>query len=333
MTSRRLFFLVLSLDLIVSAAFASKKDAEAAALIEHAKQFSDIRADGAPAFRLKLSFKTIKEDGSVLEGVYTEVWVSKAQWRRETVLGAFGRIQVASGRKRWLLDSTTAVPEPLSDLLGLSDVGRFQPEVWKPGKIEDREIKGLSVHCLETNPDPRGARSALCFDKSSGAVAAEVEPVEMKARIVDKTCFFSDYQKFGNRVLARSYECDEDKHPRLQARIVELVAEPAPDPALFAPLDGAKESVNCLGPVKHPTVVHAQDPSPPRNSYDPILVVIRMAVGIDGKPLNLRVASAPNHDFDQAALEAARQWRFKPATCDGEPVEAELALEIDFHHY
>jgi hypothetical protein len=200
------------------------------------------------------------------------------------------------------------VPEHLSDLLGLSEIGRIRPEAWKPGKIEDREINGLSVRCLETNPDPRGAGSALCFDKSSGAIAVEVNPLVMNGQIVDKTCFFSDYQKFGNRVLARSYECAEDKHPRLQARIVELVAEPAPDPALFAPLDGAKESVNCLGPVKHPTVVHEQDPSPPRTSDDPILVVIRMAVGIDGKPLNLRVASAPNHDFDQAALEAARQY-------------------------
>src|SRR5882762_2271773 len=323
MTSCRLFFLLLSLNLIVSTAFATKKDAEAAELIEHAKQLSDIRAEGAPAFRLKLTFKTIKEDGSVLEGVYTEVWVSKAQWRRQTVLGAFGRIQVAAGRKRWLLDSTTAVPEHLSDLLGLSEIGRFRPEAWKPGKIEDREIKGLSLRCLETNPDSRGARSALCFDKSSGAVAVEVYPLEMNARIVDKTCFFSDYEKFGNRVLARSYECAEDKHPRLQARIVELVAEPAPDPALFAPLDGAKESVNCLGLVKPPTPVHQEAPKFPRPSLVSTLVVTSMVVSTDGKPLNLRVTSAPNHDFDRAALEAARQWRFKPATCDGEPMETE----------
>ena len=333
MTSCRLFFLLLSLNLIVSTAFATKKDAEAAELIEHAKQLSDIRAEGAPAFRLKLSFKTIKEDGSVLEGAYTEVWVSKAQWRRQTVLGAFGRIQVAAGRKRWLLDSTTAVPEHLSDLLGLSEIGRFRPEAWKPGKIEDREIKGLSLRCLETNPDSRGARSALCFDKSSGAVAVEVYPLEMNARIVDKTCFFSDYEKFGNRVLARSYECAEDKHPRLQARIVELVAEPAPDPALFAPLDGAKESVNCLGLVKPPTPVHQEAPKFPRPSLVSTLVVTSMVVSTDGKPLNLRVTSAPNHDFDRAALEAARQWRFKPATCDGEPMETEIALEVSFHHY
>jgi hypothetical protein len=203
----------------VSTAFASKKDAEAAALLEHAKQLSDIRAEGAPAFRLKLSFKVIKEDGSALQGAYTEVWVSKSQWRRETVLGDFRRTQVAAGKKLWRLDSTTAVPEHIGDISTLSAIGRFQPERWKPGRIEDREIEGLSVRCLETNPDPRGLRSSLCFDKSSGTLAAQVKPLEMETRIAEQACFFSDYQKFGSRVLATSYECAEDKHPRLQQEL------------------------------------------------------------------------------------------------------------------
>jgi outer membrane biosynthesis protein TonB len=35
--------------------------------------------------------------------------------------------------------------------------------------------------------------------------------------------------------------------------------------------------------------------------------------------------------MEKAALEAVRQWRFKPATCDGEPVEVKVAVEIDSH--
>lgn len=331
MTSRYILFLVVTLTVVRSTALANKRDAEAAALIDHAKQVSDIRADGAPAFRMRVTFKTIKQDGSMLEGSYTEVWVSKAQWRRETVLGDFRRTEVAAGRKRWLLDSTAGVPDYVAELLNLLTFDRFEAEAWKPRKIENREIKGLSVRCLETNPDFHGARSALCFDGSSGAVAAEIRPLPMETRIVDKACFFSDFQKFDSRVLARSYECDEDKQLRLQARIAEFMAQPAPDPALFGPLAGAKESVNCLGPIKHPTVVYQQTPIPPRTSGGSTVVMIGIVVGIDGRPHDLRVFSAPNNGFDQAALEAARQWKFKPATCGGEPVEVEIALEIDFH--
>ena len=69
--------LAATLGLFSSTSFAGNKQTEAAALIEHAKQLSDIRAEGAPAFRLRLDFKAIKRDGSVLAGTYTEVWVSK----------------------------------------------------------------------------------------------------------------------------------------------------------------------------------------------------------------------------------------------------------------
>jgi TonB family protein len=144
-------------------------------------------------------------------------------------------------------------------------------------------------------------------------------------------CFYADYQKFGDRVLARSYECAEDKLPRLEARVVELTAAPATGPIFFTPPDGAKESVNCLTPIKHPTVVYYPDPKPPRTSGGRTLVVLNIVVGTDGKPHDLRVSSAPNRDFDEAALEAVRQWIFRPATCDGESVETQIAVEVNFH--
>jgi TonB family protein len=331
--SVRSFFLVLTLTSLVCTAFATKKDAEAAELIEHAKQLSDIRAEGAPAFRLKMSFKILKEDGSVLEGSHTEDWVSKTQWRRQTVLGDFREIQTVAGRKRWVLTSSSAVPEHLGDFLSLTDIFRFQPEAWKPQKIEDQELNGNSVRCVETNPNAWGGRSALCFDKISSTITANLIPSQRGTSIVETTCFYSDYQKFGDRVLARSYQCGEDKHVRLEAKVVELTVEPATDPAFFTPPDGAKESVNCLTPIKHPTAVYQPDPKTTELApSDGTLVVIRVVVGTDGKPHDLTVTSAPNRDSDLAALEAVRQWTFKPATCDGEPIGVAVEVDIDLRH-
>lgn len=326
MISRHSLFLVLTLTLLVSTAFANKKDAEATALIEHAKQLSDIRAEGAPPFRLKLGFKIVNKDGTVLDGAYTEVWVSKAQWRRETVLGDFRRTEVAAGRKRWLLDSSTVVPDHLAVVPALLEIDRFQLETWK--SWEDREVNGVRVRCVKNNLDPSGA---LCFDKTSGMLAAVITSLKWGTLTGERECLYSDYQRFGAHVFARSYACNEDKHPMLEARIVELAAEPAPDRALFAPPDGAKESVNCLGVVKPPTVVYDPNPMPPRRSRGSTLVAMSLSVGTDGKPHNLKVTSAPNRDFDKAALEAVRHWRFKPATCDGERWETEIAVEVEFY--
>lgn len=188
----------------------------------------------------------------------------------------------------------------------------------------------LSMRCLETNPNPWGGKWALCFDKVSGTITAEVGPFQLATRIGETVCFYDDYQRFGDRLLARSYECDKDKRPILEARVVELAAAPATDPTFFTPPDGAKESVNCLSPINHPTAVHTPEPKPPRTSGGRTLVVLTSIVGADGKPHDFRVTSAPNRDFDEAALEAVRQWTFKPANCDGEPVEAQVAVDVKF---
>jgi len=328
-TCRYSLFLVLALTLHVFTAFASKQDAEAAALIEHAKQVSDIHADGAPPFRMKLRFKILKDDGPAMEGEYTEFWVSKAQWREETVVGDFRRIQVTEGDKRWLLDSSTVVPKEVREVPFLYEIGKFQRNRWNSQK--DRVLDGIRVHCLEDKPAPSLAGRAICFDKASGTVIAEVRPVQLGSQVGLRTCLRSDYQKFGDRVVARFYECAEGRHPRLEARIVELAAEAARDSALFAPPEGAKEWVNCLGSVTPPKVLAPQVPVLPGSSGS-ALVMMSIVVGTDGKPLGLSVTSAPNRIYDEAALAAARQWKFQAATCDGKPIEEELTVEIEMHH-
>lgn len=328
MTSYRSLFLIMTVILFMSTAFADEKDAEVVALIERAKQLSDIRAEGAPPFQLKLTFKIIEENGASLEGAYTEVWVSKTHWRRETILGDFRRTQIVVDRKRWHLDSATAVPEHLEDSFRLTDIGRFRPEAWKGVKVEDRRLAGLSVRCLELKNGPY-ARSALCFDKTSGTLVADFIPSQPGTRIGETVCLYNDYQKFGDRLLARSYQCDQDERMKMEARVVELAA-PATDQTVFTQPQGAKESVNCLSPIKAPTVVSQPDPKT-LASLVRTLVVIRFIVGTDGKPHDLKVTSAPNRGFDEAALDAVRQWIFKPATCDGEPVEADVSVNIMFH--
>jgi TonB family protein len=333
MIFRNSLLLLLTLTLLVSVPSAISKEEEASALIQRAKQLSDIRVDGAPAFRLKLSFKIINEDGSVLDGAYTEDWVSEAQWRRETVFGNFRRTQVATGRKLWLLDSTMIVPEHMEDILSFSESSKFNPKLWTSNReVQDREVGGSSARCIDKkNLVPWEGRSALCFDKISGALTAEVGPLQVGS-LTERACRYTDYQKFGDRIVARSYDCDDDKHLRFEARVVELAAEPATDPAFFAAPDGAKESVNCLGPVKPPAPVYSPEPTVPPGTPQgsTTRVMMSIVVSTEGKPHDVRVISTPNHDFDQASLKAVRQWRFEPATCDGERVEKDMVVMTQF---
>ncbi len=170
----------------------------------------------------------------------------------------------------------------------------------------------------------------------TGTLTAEISPLDIWTGGGERVCSYSDYQRFGEYMVARSYECDEDRHPKTEARMVELATDPVEDPEIFVPPERAKESVNCLGPIKPPTVVHHEDPKIPRSfrkAKTNIVVAMSVVVGTDGKPHDLRVTSAPNRDYDQAALAAMQHWRFKPTTCDGEPMENEIAVESWFHRF
>ncbi|MGC2274172.1 MAG: energy transducer TonB [Candidatus Sulfotelmatobacter sp.] len=183
-------------------------------------------------------------------------------------------------------------------------------------------MNGLSLGCIE------GGTFTLCVDKSSGTVAAEVSPLKLGSY---RTCFYSNYQTFGHRLFATSYECSDDKQIRLEAKLSELVFHPELDNALFTPLEGAKESAHCPGATHHPTLIRRTEIVAPSGKHGLNIVLLDMLVGVDGRPHDLKVIDSAGPDLDRTALDAVRQWKFKPGTCDGEPMELEIAVEVDFH--
>ena len=62
-------------------------------------------------------------------------------------------------------------------------------------------------------------------------------------------------------------------------------------------------------------------------------VMLRIDVDARGVPTDVQVVERSgdrDRAFDRAAIEAARQWRFQPATRNGEPVAATVQLPVEF---
>jgi TonB family protein len=55
-----------------------------------------------------------------------------------------------------------------------------------------------------------------------------------------------------------------------------------------------------------------------------------LVVGVDGLPRDLRVACSSWPDLIQNAIQSVRQWKFDPATKDGQPVPVEIQIEVSF---
>jgi TonB family protein len=144
--------------------------------------------------------------------------------------------------------------------------------------------------------------------------------------MTDYSCFYGIFRKFADFWFPREMACLEDKHRTLEAKVEELSLEPSPDAALFKPPPGALEL--CSTKPVNPTVLSSVGPSISSNRER--MVILRVSVDAKGKPQDMTVSESGGKGLDEAALEAVGKWRFKPATCDGEPIPAQINIRFSF---
>jgi hypothetical protein len=224
----------------------------AQALLERARDLSDIRSPSAPAFRLRATFTAITRDLTTLEGTYTEIWVSNTRWRREIVVGASRRIEVARTTRPWLLNSGPPLPDEVQRFASLLELS---PSWWQEFTFQptvDHNVNGVAIRCLVTLGE-NDERYALCFYKESGLLMQTTMPKRIGNRLGDYSCLYANYQKFWKDFFPRELRCLQEGHRKLEGKIVELSLDPLPDPALFVQPVGATEMVN-----------GAEHPTPPR---------------------------------------------------------------------
>jgi TonB family protein len=59
-------------------------------------------------------------------------------------------------------------------------------------------------------------------------------------------------------------------------------------------------------------------------------VELEITVTKDGVPAELRVVSSPSDDLSESALEAVRQWRYRPTLLNGSPVEIISSVIVNY---
>jgi TonB family protein len=59
-------------------------------------------------------------------------------------------------------------------------------------------------------------------------------------------------------------------------------------------------------------------------------VVLHVQIGIDGHIQDLQVVSAPDADLAAAAMDAVRQWKYRPYILGGLPVAVETNINVNF---
>jgi len=63
------------------------------------------------------------------------------------------------------------------------------------------------------------------------------------------------------------------------------------------------------------------------------VVVLSVTVGADGLPHDIKVDKGVGYGLDEKAVEAVSRWRFDPARKDGQPIDKEIKVEVQFRLY
>ncbi len=131
---------------------------------------------------------------------------------------------------------------------------------------------------------------------------------------------------------------DEEARERLVSTLSSLQFQPsvptmAPAPVAVALADraGVKQVRVSQNLVQGQLIKRVQPkyPAAAKNSYIQGPVVMRAIIGKDGKLKFLGVVSG-HPTLAEAALEAVRQWEYRPYYLEGEPVEVETTITVNF---
>lgn len=88
--------------------------------------------------------------------------------------------------------------------------------------------------------------------------------------------------------------------------------------------------------VTAPRATSAPDPTystVAKEAHYQAVTVLWMVVNTSGVPENIRIQRAAGLGLDEQAVLAVRNWRFDPATKDGQPVSVQINVEVNFRLY
>jgi protein TonB len=111
-----------------------------------------------------------------------------------------------------------------------------------------------------------------------------------------------------------------------------LLPEVPPPPPAPAPPPAPRALIRIGGEVKEPALIHRVDPVYPFVATVRQLqgrVILEAIVDEEGRVESLRVLRSAGV-FDEAALDAVRQWRYSPVLLNGRPEKFILTVVVSF---
>lgn len=309
-----------------------------------ARQMNGLDESGTKGWDIRAKYEVYDEDGdNVDSGVYEEIWAGPKRYRRSYAGPNFTQTDYASaeglyrsGDQEWpkgLIGKVRRLLIQPFDYLGADPQASLQ-------RI-DRKIGQANFVCIAKKPltksrpgliVPSGIESYPqdCFEVDKPMLRVSLNPGYSEGVIWNNIFLFQ------GRFVARDIKFSQDGKVKLTIHL-ELIQEvTVKGDQIFAPDAGAKgaaQSGRIQGNSSLTQVLYSAPPIYPEVAKEHHVegrVTMRITVGKDGSVTDVKVIGGPALLRD-AAVDAARKWRYEPVLVMGDPVEMDMTLEINFN--
>lgn len=282
-------------------------------------QSSDNTSKGA--YKESGTFTLYRVVAGTANGTIHKYFADSKNWIEEIRVGTYQKIVAQKGDDKYDHDNSDFTPLMIQRALTPDlEIGEHQ----KLKKITEVKIGETEADCVYLDPRDRTFYSAshtLCFDSSKGTLLQDEQP--------DKTVTWSDYQDVAGWLLPAHIEISQHGSKTLDA-VLSYQSDPALTPAGIKIPVGIKPHASC-SKVDPPKVLTRGNPVfPPGQRNSNATVVLQVILGTDGRVHETQVAQTAGKAFDDEAEKAARDYRFRPAMCNGTPMQVTIEIEMKF---
>jgi TonB family protein len=142
----------------------------------------------------------------------------------------------------------------------------------------------------------------------------------------------ADLQSVGGKVFPRHLSIHFENKTLAEVNITELSTPAQFPPETFTPPAGVAAQAGCMNPML-PRLVKRKNPEYPPSAKQQRhqgTVAFDTLIGTDGAPRIQKVVESADPDLEASSLSAISQWRYDPATCNGQPVQVETVLQVNY---
>ncbi len=308
--------------------------------MERAEELTSLDTPGSPNWHLKLAISLFDEKGDPQEqGTLEEWWAAQDKYKIVYRTAEYTSTELHNEKGSFLNPQTKTPSFFVTELLDQvvhplsrkDDVRNSHPELRTQnfGKVP-LECIMLSQPIKSRAPAPFGLFPTYCFDPGK-------DVLRLFYNFASQIVIRNGAGKFQNHVVAMDTAVNLNGIVRAKGHVEALTGGPA---ATLNFEDESEVEVRSLPTAKigaglmAGTILSKQQPVYPESARRQRIagsVVMRALIGRDGRIEKLQLTSVPDPDLAIAALAAVRHWTYKPYLLNGEPVEVDTTITVNFN--